>query len=662
MMKYVKDESVSMASIDNKDFLRFSAYSFKDMITRKLSENSRFTDQIYEGSNITILIDLCAYLFQGLTFCLNNAAAESMFADTQIYSNINRIVKLIGYNPKGFVPSSAVFEFESAREDDDIVIQKYTALDTNRVDTRGNKIYYSFVDDYSLVSGKNSATLYNGVWKLYSQVFTAAGTTYETFTLNGLQSTSGNLDSTKDRFVAHNFIHVYVKRKDKFIQFKTLTDEIFMNIGTKYDGGDDAISIFKNTDDDRYCSIRLNERKTYEIKFGNDFNGQKLEAGDKVYIIYLDSNGFDANLAIGDVSDAKFTLPEQILGMKDAMFYENICEIRDEEVRDRIKETVQKISGVMNTSASTRAIAEESVEEIRDTAPNYYKIGNRLVTKDDYEYYVKNRFKGNIIDVKCQNNWDYLSTFFGWLYNLGKTGVWTDKEYNTRKPDPRYYINEARLLKYDYKFADPADENNVYLWVKMQNDMNIWKQIDEDLIPLKVLTSETVCVDPITVNFAICAAPEQRALEYFKDQTFDAKNESYLEITINDNSLYTNSAIKAQINEIFMEYFNENNLQLGQVVDMNDVESKIYAISGVQRIRTVFSSSDKKKYLDRFVDGISFAAWSATLIDRGDDLTIGTGNRSLEVFQFPKLYHSSIVDKIIVIKRSFSNNSSIVQY
>lgn len=162
--------------------------------------------------------------------------------------------------------------------------------------------------------------------------------------------------------------------------------------------------------------------------------------------------------------------------------------------------------------------------------------------------------------------------------------------------------------------------------------MNIWKQIDEDLIPLKVLTSETVCVDPITVNFAICAAPEQRTLEYFKDQTFDAKNESYLEITINDNSLYTNSAIKAQINEIFMEYFNENNLQLGQVVDMNDVESKIYAISGVQRIRTVFSSSDKKKYFDRFVDGISFAAWSATLIDRGDDLTIGTGNRSLEVF------------------------------
>ena len=67
-----------MAS-SNSDFLRFSAYSLKDMITRKLSENSKFTDQIYEGSNLAILIDLVCYMYQCLVYCLNNAAAESMF-------------------------------------------------------------------------------------------------------------------------------------------------------------------------------------------------------------------------------------------------------------------------------------------------------------------------------------------------------------------------------------------------------------------------------------------------------------------------------------------------------------------------------------------------------------------------------------------------------
>ena len=66
----------------NTDFLRFNAYSIKDLITRKLSENSKFSDQIYEGSNLAILIDIVSYMYQCLLLNLNNCASESMFADT----------------------------------------------------------------------------------------------------------------------------------------------------------------------------------------------------------------------------------------------------------------------------------------------------------------------------------------------------------------------------------------------------------------------------------------------------------------------------------------------------------------------------------------------------------------------------------------------------
>jgi hypothetical protein len=69
-------------SMDKTDYLRFSAYSIKDLITRKLSEDTKFTDQIYEGSNLAILIDLVSYMYQCLMFQLNNAASESMFSDT----------------------------------------------------------------------------------------------------------------------------------------------------------------------------------------------------------------------------------------------------------------------------------------------------------------------------------------------------------------------------------------------------------------------------------------------------------------------------------------------------------------------------------------------------------------------------------------------------
>lgn len=87
------------------DFLKFNAYGMKELITRKMSEDSNFTDQVYEGSNLAILIDLVAYMYQVLVYQLNNAASESMFSDTQVYSNISRLVKMLGYNPRGCTPA-----------------------------------------------------------------------------------------------------------------------------------------------------------------------------------------------------------------------------------------------------------------------------------------------------------------------------------------------------------------------------------------------------------------------------------------------------------------------------------------------------------------------------------------------------------------------------
>lgn len=657
------------------DFLRFSAYSFKDLITRKFSEDTKFTDQIYEGSNLAILIDLCSYLFQGLTYCINSAASESMFSDTQIYSNISRLVKMIGYNPKGFIPSKATFQFTVPDGYDDLYIPQYAAIDTGKTDSHGKKIYYSFATTYDLAGGINQVTLINGRWNLYSKVFVADGTKYETFVLDGVQS-----DVEHGKFAAHGYINAYVERNGKFMQFKGLTDEIFLNNTTKYT--DDPIDIYKNTDEDRFFSIRLNQDKTYEIKFGNDNNGQKLQAGDRIYVFWLESNGYDAGLTIGEISNLKgIKHPTLIVGISDEMLYKKIIQcnsdgthtmdVSDEDIQ-QVKHILDVAYDITNISQSTIAQAEETVEDIKNLAPDYYKLGNRLITKDDFQYYVKNKFKDNIIDVKCQNNWDYISTFYGWLYKLGLNGVRTSN-YMLGKPGYRsdvrgtYYISQDRLVKHDYFFADPADENNVYLWIKMRNLQQIEKQaLDEDLEAIKVLTAEMVFVDPVTCMFALCAAPIERAIEYLiSGSRFDSSNETYLEVTISDNSLYSSTAVKIQINQLFLKFFNQNALKIGQTIDTNDLLNQIYNINGVQRVRTVFTSAEtedgKKKYQDKFIDGISFASWSDDIIDLGDDLEIGTSNRTLEDFQFPELYEVSMQNKIKVIKKSFSNNST-VQY
>ena len=76
----------------------FNAYQMSDLIRRKLIEDPATRDQIYPGSNISILIDLVSTMYQTLTYQLNHAASESMFSQSQYYENIVRIAKLLGYN------------------------------------------------------------------------------------------------------------------------------------------------------------------------------------------------------------------------------------------------------------------------------------------------------------------------------------------------------------------------------------------------------------------------------------------------------------------------------------------------------------------------------------------------------------------------------------
>lgn len=167
------------------DFLRFSAYSIKDLITRKLSEDSRFTDQIYEGSNLAILIDLVSYMYQCLIYCLNNAASESMFQDTMVYENITRLVNLLGYQPKGSYPSSFNVYVRLLNMSDEVkancVVLPYSGLDTGMSDSEGRAIWFSTKINNVLLDNKNTTefdmaedlklTFYNGRWRMYPTVF-----------------------------------------------------------------------------------------------------------------------------------------------------------------------------------------------------------------------------------------------------------------------------------------------------------------------------------------------------------------------------------------------------------------------------------------------------------------------------------------------------------
>jgi hypothetical protein len=82
-------------------YTNFDATSLKSFMIERLNESGIFTDQNYDGSNLSGILDILAYYTHVLMFYLNQTASESMFSQATIYENMNRIVKMIGYKPTG---------------------------------------------------------------------------------------------------------------------------------------------------------------------------------------------------------------------------------------------------------------------------------------------------------------------------------------------------------------------------------------------------------------------------------------------------------------------------------------------------------------------------------------------------------------------------------
>ena len=126
------------------------------------------------------------------------------------------------------------------------------------------------------------------------------------------------------------------------------------------------------------------------------------------------------------------------------------------------------------------------------------------------------------------------------------------------------------------------------------------------------------------------------------DNNGDVTNDltcSYIEITIADNSLYSSVTIQNNVVAIIENGFNEKLCKLGQTVDYARMLDEIYAINGVERVRTVYypegypDNPEYENYKARACDGLSFASWSSTdLIDIGDDLQLNNVTRTLEPF------------------------------
>ena len=561
-------------------YLNFDAESFKSYMIEKLSQNDWFTDQNFVGSNLNNLLDIIAYANNTLLFYLNQTSKETHFSEAEFYENVNRIVKLIGYNPIGYTSPSLGFSASTDIDEGTYSIPRYSYFNINGVSYSLIKDG-TFIKNYSgeeeLIDFSNSYILYNGKYENLTD-YAAIGDASESITL-----------PTKNKSIDSNSINVYVKSNDTWVEWLKVENLYFSSY------------------DDTNFSVRLNESSNYEITFGDGVNGKSLKSNDIVSVFYLNSDGES-----GEVSQDFLT------GSMTIYSTPKINKIL-ESINDISYITQSNLSKVIfsNSLPSTKSSEKESVDEIKTNSSLFFQSQNRLISKNDFTSFIKNNYSGLISSVKVVNNRDFLSKHIAYLSKLGVI----------------YPFEDGRVLTNQYFFSSPCNFNNVYIYAvpRVEQKYSTLRRLNyinpaqkqmiiDDMDDKKELSLDIILHDPVYLGVDIGLSPD------INDPIIDDLEDTTINIICNSPNISFDN-IKNKVLNIIQTYFLPSNFELGQLINIQKISNDILNIPGVSSITT--------KNSGREINGLNLYIWDVVY----DTNYISTmQNYKLEDFQYAFFY------------------------
>jgi hypothetical protein len=597
-------------------YAAFDAVSLKNLIIARLNANQVFTDQNIEGSNMSAVIDIIAYAYHVLLFYLNRTGAESTFTTAELYENVNKIVKLIGYAPIGY--QTAILPFNAAAtaalQPNTYTIPRYSYFTLNGQ-------YYSFNKDVTFVKATNGYEiltdfqdqnlLYQGRYSEYP-TYTANGQPFETVTLT-IVDLEGN-----NAAVDHFNIDVYVRSN-------SVTNPIWEKWSSTH-------SLFLERSNANAYEVRLNENLRYEFKFGNNVTGKQLAPGDEVAVYYLRS------------SKEKGEIGTNVLNGNQLFYYTtarfSTIQANTTPVNVNLLSQSQASTLVFtNPNPSTKFVDVESVDSIKTNSLNTFRSQYRLITTGDFETYLSKNFSNLFASVKAVNNWDYLTGHMKYYFDLGVT-----------RPNL-----ESRVLFNQIKFADSSNANNIYVYAvpKLEkvtslstrtNYLNTAQKqlIINDLTPVKLTTSEIVVTDPVfmAVDLGVRIADETLG----PDSTVGVKLNLIRDITAKQNP----QSLKDQVANIFKIYFSTTSDNLGLLLSISELTNLILNVPGITDISTTKVGVDGSTYT---IPGLGLILFNP--VYPYNDVHIITQDTQLPYFKYPYLNDSlNFINKINVVTPS----------
>jgi hypothetical protein len=318
--------------------------SIKQNLKTFLQNQSEFTDYDFEGSGLAVLLDILAYNTHYNAFYANMAINE-MFIDSAVKrESVVSISKLLNYVPRSARAAAARINVTVdgvSGAPGSLSIDRFTAFNSSINDST-----YTF---YNIEPA--TITPIGGVYS-YEGLDVYEGT----YVVN--KFTVGSTPGPAEKFVIPN------TNIDTTTIRVTVQDTITSTTSTTYTEFDGDIT--QVTEDTTIFYLEQNINNQYQIYFGDGVIGKQLSVGNRVTIEYLATSAEDAN--ISEKIDQSFSISGSISGGT----YSGV--------------TIETVS------QSTSGQAAETVDEIRFNAPKAAAAQNRLVSKYDYEIFLKRNY------------------------------------------------------------------------------------------------------------------------------------------------------------------------------------------------------------------------------------------------------------------------------
>jgi hypothetical protein len=354
--------------------------TIKSNLKAFLNQQSEFTDYDFEGSGLSVLLDILAYNTHYNAYYLNMVANESFLDTAMLRDSVISHAKTLGYTPYSLTTPVATINFEArsaSSTSGTLTLPAGFSFLSNQIDSKA----YNFV-----VLNEVTATKANS-----SYLFT-------------------NLEIAEGQLITYNFTHNSASNPK---QVFTLPDA---NIDTKTikvqvapSAGNTQLSVYNNVTEILDVNVEsevyyLQENKSgkYQIYFGNDVVGKSIPDGGVVSVTYLITNGTAANKANNFIAAAS--------------------------AQDSLAEAINDFV-ITPITAAAGGSDRESVDEIKFGAAAQFSTQNRLVTFKDYESYLKKNYP-SIDSLSVWGGEDETPPVYG-------------KVFISLKPKANYYISET---------------------------------------------------------------------------------------------------------------------------------------------------------------------------------------------------------------------------